>query len=210
MGGTYISLVWEPSPPSAPGLCPWLIYFPDHVSPAQSEFIFPFTLTLEVNLRPCFLAEEKNTFPIWKPWHIIDSYDNRYSLWYIILTAKFYPPPKKMRTRRVVYFQVSIFTNITQKQFGLLFYNFPCLKFLIAFPGLAPRTPPSQTLPVKCLHISCWCAFPPRTQRSYWTWPFVSSFEHPRQTFPLSLCAWNILPNLSWQHIWQGLGDAEL
>lgn len=59
MGGTYVALVREPSPPSAPSLCPWLIYFPDHVFPAQSEFIFPFTLTLEVNLRPCFLAEEK-------------------------------------------------------------------------------------------------------------------------------------------------------
>lgn len=100
-GGKYISLVWEPSLPSAPSLCPWLIYFPDHVSPAQSEFIFPFTLTLEVNLRPCFLAEDKNTFPIWKPLHIIHSYHNRYSLWYsivdIILTAKFYQPPKKTR-----------------------------------------------------------------------------------------------------------------
>lgn len=88
----------------------------------------------------------------------------------------------------MVYFQVSIFTNLTQKQFGLLFHNFPCLKFLLAFPGLPPRTPPNRTLPVKCLHISCWCAFPPRTQLSYWTWPFVSSFEHPRHDCRHSHC----------------------
>lgn len=88
----------------------------------------------------------------------------------------------------MVYFQVSIFTNLTQKQFGLLFHNFPCLKFLLAFPGLPPRTPPNRTLPVKCLHISCGCAFPPRTQLSYWTWPFINSFAHPRRDCRHSHC----------------------
>lgn len=94
---------------------------------------------------------------------------------------------------------------------------------MLTIPNCFPKpaamnTAQSKNAPVKCLHASRLCSFPPetpRTQLNHWTWPFVNSLQHPKhgcrhptichsvteifsQTFPGSIC-WMDWEMLNWK-----------